>query len=121
MERNLPDTGEAGASRNYPDTGEPEPRRNYPDTGEAGPRFQEEPVVLEPVVPEEAMLVPCQSCGAKISKRAHSCPKCGRYRMVLKSEESEEKEPLWLTVWYTIFGLGVVSLLLYGLWLFIRS
>lgn len=95
------------------------------DTGEAGSRSQRKlvapkPVVLEQVIPEEAMLVPCQSCGAKISKRARSCPKCGRYRMVLKSEESEENEPPWLTFWYGILGFMVWSAIAYGIYRLVR-
>lgn len=99
MERNLPDTGEAGASRNYPDTGEPEPRRNYPDTGEPESGFQKKPVVLEPVAPEQEVE---QEQGPVKTK-------------------GPAKEPTWLTVVYTIFGFVVVYLLLRGLWLFVRS
>ena len=107
-------------------------KRKMPDVGEevetrqkGGEEKKPEP---EEEVAREAMLVTCPECGAKVSEYADHCPKCGYPspgRMEAKKREQgrkeKPKEPAWLTIWYTIVGLVTISLLLYGLWMFIRS
>jgi hypothetical protein len=48
-------------------------------SGAADPRQQEVVVAVKrQVAPNAAMLMECPACSARISKRAQSCPKCGR-------------------------------------------